>query len=206
LSQEEAAYVDIQQGTHCVNCSSNVRSIALARAILRWRGFTGLFNECVRDPDQNSLRVLEVNEAGTLHPYLSALAKHRMVRYPEFDMTRLSLPSASFDLVVHSDTLEHVSDPRAALAECHRILTTGGALIFTIPIVLERLTRIRNDLPPSFHGAPGCTDPGMLVHTEFGADAWTEVLAAGFSSCEMVPYLFPSGLAIIAKNGDRLTA
>jgi len=45
-----------------------------------------------------------------------------------------------------------------------------------------------------------CTDPGMLVHTEFGADVWTMVLAAGFSSCKLVPYVFPSGLAIVGER------
>jgi SAM-dependent methyltransferase len=206
LSDEEVRYINVQQGTHCLNCNSNVRSIALARAILGWRGFKGLFNEFVCDPDQNSLRVLEINEAGTLHPYLSLLAKHRMVQYPEFDMMGLDLPSASFDLVVHSDTLEHVPDPRAALAECNRVLERRGALIFTIPIILGRLTRSRRDLTPSFHGSPDCKDPSMLVHTEFGVDAWTEVLAAGFCSCELVSLSFPSGLAIVAKKGEGLLA
>jgi hypothetical protein len=35
---------------------------------------------------------------------------------------------------------------------------------------------------------------------EFGADVWTMVLAAGFSSCKLVPYVFPSGLAIVGER------
>lgn len=200
LSSEEARYIDVQQGTHCRACGSNVRSIALARAILRWRGFKGTLIEFVGDPNQDNLRVLEINEGGTLHPFLSRLPKHQLVSYPEFDMMRLALPSAFVDLVVHSDSLEHVGKPEEALRECHRMLQTGGALIFTVPVVIGRLTRSRRVLSPSYHGAAGCTDPGMLVHTEFGADAWTMVLEAGFSSCTLVPYMFPSGLAIIGER------
>lgn len=202
LSTSETRYVNIQQGTHCLSCNSNVRSIALARAILGWRGYKGALKEFVEGPDQDTLRVLEINEAGTLHPFLSRLRNHKLASYPEFDMMRLALPSASVDLVVHSDTLEHVAEPKAALNECYRLLDIGGALIFTVPIILGRLTRNRKGMPPSFHGAPGCTDPGMRVQTEFGADAWAMVLGAGFSSCEMVPYLFPSGLALVARRGD----
>jgi len=39
------------------------------------------------------------------------------------------------DLIVHSDTLEHVDDPVAALTECRRIATPSGACCFTIPII-----------------------------------------------------------------------
>ena len=39
----------------------------------------------------------------------------------------------------------------------------------------------------------------MLVHTEFGADVWTVVTRAGFSSCALLPFKFPSGLAIVAR-------
>lgn len=200
LSSEEARYVDVQQGTQCRSCGSNVRSIALAKALLGCFRFEGTLNGFVDNVRHHTLRVLEINEAGTLHSFLSRLPKHRLASYPEFDMMRLALPSASVDLVVHSDSLEHVARPEEALRECHRVLDTGGALIFTVPVVVGRLTRSRRVLPPSYHGIAGCTDPGMLVHTEFGADVWTMVLTAGFVSCELVPYLFPSGLAIVGER------
>ena len=113
--------------------------------------------------------------------------------------TRLPFPSSSFDLVVHSDTLEHVTDPRKGLEECRRIVSDQGALVFTVPVIVGRLTRARDGMPPSYHGHEGCVDPGMLVHTEFGADVWALVVQAGFSSCELLPYLAPAGLAIVAR-------
>lgn len=202
LSAAEAAVINIQQGTHCVACGSNVRSLALARAIMRATGTPdgSPFMAFVAAPAQASLRVLEINHAGTLYPYLAQLPQHRLVQYPEHDMLQLAFADASVDLVVHSDTLEHVSDPRRGLAECRRILRPGGALAFTVPVVTGRLTRTRDGLPPSYHGQETTDESALLVHTEFGADMWTVVFDAGFSSCELVPFRYPSGLALIARR------
>ncbi len=197
LAAAEAQAIDIQQGTYCVQCGSNVRSMALARALLRLRASADTLVRFVGDPTQTKLRVLEINHAGTLHPVLARLPGHRLISYPDFDMTSLALPAETFDLVVHSDTLEHVPDPLKGLQECLRVLAPGGALAFTVPAVPGRLSRSRQGLPPSYHGTADQIEPGMLVHTEFGADVWTLVLHAGFSTCELVPFHFPAGLAIV---------
>ncbi len=47
----------------------------------------------------------------------------------------LELPSAKFDAVVMSHVLEHVHDPVALMAECHRILKPSGTLVATTPNV-----------------------------------------------------------------------
>lgn len=200
LSPEEAHYINVQQGTHCLGCGATVRSIALARAVLCSSNFAGNLTQFVSDPTYANLRVLEINEAGTLHPLLSRLKGHTFVSYPDFDITQLALTSGVYDLVIHSDTLEHVSDPLRALKECGRVLAAGGRLLFTIPMILGRVTRDRRGLEPSFHGPVGCRDPEMLVYTEFGADAWTLVLQSGFSRCELVSFMYPSGIAFIARK------
>jgi Methylase involved in ubiquinone/menaquinone biosynthesis len=199
LSPHESRYIDVQQGTHCRSCGSNIRSIALARAIMRFRHFVGTLTMFVADPNQGALRVLEINEAGTLHPVLRQLPGHHFASYPEIDMLSLPFPSRSFDLIVHSDTLEHVPTPLNGLKECRRVIDDGGAVIFTVPVIVERLTRSRSGMPPSYHGNERLRDPGMVVHTEFGADVWVLVAQAGFSSCELLPHQFPAGLAILAK-------
>jgi len=199
LTPDEAAYLDVQQGTKCRRCGSNVRSQALARAILVAAGATGTLEAHVSAGGGNTTSVLELNEAGTLSPWLSRLAGYRFAAFPEHDMQQLSFGDALFDLVVHSDTLEHVPDRRRALAECRRVLAPDGALVFTVPVVVGRLTRSRAGRPASYHGHPGCRQEDYLVHTEFGADVWTDVLAAGFVSCEAVAYRFPAGLAFICR-------
>lgn len=199
LSADEARYIDIQQGTHCVRCGSNVRSVALARAIVGYRGLDEPLTRVVEAKEQANLRLLEINEAGSLHPVLERLPCHRLVSYPEFDMTRLPFDQGAFDLVVHSDTLEHVHNPLKGLEECRRVVDGRGAVIFTAPIVIDRLSRDRAGLPGSYHGHQGERDPGMLVHTEFGADIWAFVLRAGFSRCEIWPFRFPAGLAVLAR-------
>jgi SAM-dependent methyltransferase len=199
LSDDESRAIDIQQGTRCVRCGSNVRSIALARAIVGCRGLAEPLTRVVEAKEQANLRVLEINEAGSLHPVLQRLPGHRLVSYPEFDMTKLPFDQGVYDLVVHSDTLEHVADPLKGLEECRRVVNERGVLVFTVPVVPGRLSRSRAGLPRSYHGHEGERNPGMLVHTEFGADVWTLVLHAGFSRCELWPFRFPAGLAILAR-------
>ena len=199
LSPDEAEYIDVQQGTHCRSCGSNIRSIALARAIMRFGHFAGTLTTFVDNPSHHNLRVLEINEAGTLHPVLGRLPGHRFGEYPDVDMRSLPFPSGSFDLIVHSDTLEHVPTPLNALEECRRVVADGGAVAFTVPVILERLSRSRAGRPASYHGNESSPDPGMVVHTEFGADIWVLVARAGFSSCELLPFQFPAGLAILAR-------
>ena len=199
LSEDETRYFDVQQGTHCVVCGANVRSIALALAITRAHNFAGPLVEFIKDPQQAHLRILEINEAGSLHPTLMRLPRLELHSFPACDMCRLDFADRSFDLVVHSDTLEHVIDPLKGLQECRRVLTDHGSLAFTVPIRIGRLSRNRTGMPSSYHGYEGCREPGMLVYTEFGADLWTLVLRAGFTRVEFVPYRFPSGLAIVAR-------
>lgn len=199
LSSDEVRVVDEQQGTHCLDCGSNVRSIALARALTRHYRFAGSLTAFVEQTAFSSLRVLEINEAFSLHPVLRRLPRHRLGSYPAVDMTALPYETGAFDLVVHSDTLEHVPDPMQGLRESRRVLAPTGALVFTVPTIPGRLTRSRHGLPPSYHGLPESDDPHMLVHTEFGADVWAMVLGAGFSSCDLVSYRFPAGLAIAAR-------
>lgn len=211
LSTAEAEYINIQQGTSCAACGSNVRSIALADALLRSVQATSTLKEWVTTDTARACTVLEINEAGSLSNVLAAMPGHRLVRYPDYDMMALPFKNGSFDLVVHSDTLEHVPDPVGGLRECRRVLRRGGACIFTVPVVVGRLTRSRKGLPLSVHGSEGCQDTSLTVHTEFGADAWCQVLESGFDECRLVPYRYPAGLALIAgvsesgatKGGQR---
>ena len=202
LSEDEVQYINVQQGTSCRTCGANTRSIALADAILRYARVNVTLTEWTATEAAQSYSVLEINEAGSLTSVLRKLAGHRLVQHPEYDMMALPFKSGSLDLVVHSDTLEHVPDPAQGLRECRRVLRRGGACIFTVPVVMGRLTRSRKGLPVSLHGPQGGSDLSMTVHTEFGADVWCKVLESGFDDCRMVTYRYPAGIALVASVSE----
>jgi len=196
LSPAEVRYVNRQQGLHCVACRSTLRCMTLATAILRLYGYRGHFAEFAASDQGRAVHILEVNEAGGLTAFLAAMPNRRIVAFPEVDMQALPFPDETFDLVVHSDTLEHVVDPLAALHECRRVLRPGGACAFTVPIIVGRLTRSCAGRAPSYHGTAADSDE-YRVHTEFGADAWRWVIRAGFAECRIVAIDAPAAHAIV---------
>lgn len=200
LGPSEVDYVNAQQGTSCVGCSSNLRSMALADALLAYLGTDSLLLEAVVTPRFAELSILELNEAGTLSQFLRQSPKHVFGAYPEVDMHALPYADDSFDLVVHSDTLEHVPNPVHALTECRRVLKPGSALCFTVPTIVGRLSRDRTGLSKSYHGDENSRRDDYVVHTEFGADVWTYVLDAGFRSVEMRSMQYPAAFAMLARK------
>jgi len=200
LSEHEARYIDRQQGTHCDQCGCNLRSLALAKAILSSAGCDSTFKRFLGSPRTWLKRVLEINEAGTLSAYLKRLPRGTLATYPEIDMQRLPYADASFDLVLHSDTLEHVPDPLMGLRECQRVLRPGGWCCFTVPIITGRLSRTRQGLPPSHHGRSTTDQADMLVQTEYGSDFWEPILQAGFDECRLVTVEYPAAQAIAARK------
>ena len=202
LSPGERDYIDRQQGTSCETCGANLRSIALSDAIRNAVGTTRTLREFVCADAARAMSILEINEAGSLNSTLRLLPGHRLAVYPDVDMHSLPYPDDLFDLVVHSDTLEHVAHPVKALAECRRVLKAGGWLCFTVPTVVGRLTRSRVGLAKSFHDNRETSDD-FLVYTEFGADMWTVVLEAEFAAVTVNAVEFPAALALSARKQGR---
>lgn len=198
LSPVETAYINLQQGSLCRQCGGNIRSGALAKAICSFLGHKGTLDQFLLQPSK--LAILEVNEAGTLHSRLAQFSSHRFGSFPDCNLMEMSFPDESFDVVVHSDTLEHVECPLTALREIKRVLVGGGATIFTVPIIVGRLSRSRHGLPPAYHGAPGTESSDLCVRTEFGADLWCLIMEAGFGECRLVSYNYPSGIAVVATK------
>lgn len=197
LSSYEVGYINRQQGFHCSECHSNLRSMSLAQAIMRVYAFDGLLSEFVECERFVGLKVLECNRAGSLTQFLDRLPGHLLVEYPEVDMMQLPFVDGSFDLVVHSDTLEHVRYPVRALSECRRVLSAEGYCVYTVPMVVDRLTIARYGLPPSYHGAETPSSDDQMVHTEYGSDAWKQVILAGFQECRIYSLEHPAALALI---------
>jgi SAM-dependent methyltransferase len=197
LSSDEAAYIDLQQGFCCARCKNNLRSMTLAAAVTRAFGFPGNFADfCRGDSQIRASTVIEVNAAGTLTPYLQLLPQHARYDFPEIDLQSLNFSDDAIDVIIHSDTLEHVPDSKLALKESHRVLKPGGRLFYTVPIVVGRMTRKRNGLPASYHGKPGVPRPDYTVQTEYGADFWCEIFEAGFRDVALTSLIFPVSVAI----------
>ena len=106
LSPDEVAYLDRQQGEYCVTCGANLRSIILAKAIASSLGFSQPLRDVAKQFSHNSsFRLLEINEAGALSSTLRMFSGYSFGAYPEVDMHDLPYPDATFDLIIHSDTL-----------------------------------------------------------------------------------------------------
>lgn len=198
LAPHEVEYMNKQQGYSCTQCYANLRSMALAKGITSSYQFNGDLSQFVESKLANSLKVLEINPAGSLTPTLNKMKCHQLISYPEIDMMQMEIEDNAYDLVIHSDTLEHIENPVIALSECRRILKDDGLCIFTVPIVVDRLSRSRAGLPDSFHGVADTAKDDFIVHTEFGMDVWQYVLKAGFSQFTFHCIDYPAGLSIVA--------
>jgi SAM-dependent methyltransferase len=200
LADAEVAYINRQQGEFCKICRCNLRSLALCEAIRAYYYTDILFKDLVLSEAARRTSLLEINEAGNLTPFLKYFGGYVFGAYPEVDIHQLPYADDSFDLVVHSDTLEHVPNPIHALSECRRVLRPGGALCFTVPIVVGRLSRSREGLRKSYHGNQSTLQDDWAVQTEFGSDAWTYILAAGFSNFSVYTVQYPSAIAFLARK------
>ena len=49
-------------------------------------------------------------------------------------------------------------------------------------------------------GTPIAVTPTFWSTLGSGSDVWTDVLRAGFDSCELVDYRFPAGIAVIGRR------
>jgi SAM-dependent methyltransferase len=63
----------------------------------------------------------------------AALASNRGLHVIRADARHLPLPTASVDLIIALDVLEHIDDDARALAEIHRVLRPGGTLFASVP-------------------------------------------------------------------------
>jgi SAM-dependent methyltransferase len=168
-------------------CSLRVRRIASVLLELYAERATTLV-DLVREDAFRALRIAEINSIGRMHPLLAAAPGLVHVEFPEEDIQALSWDDETFDLVLTSETLEHVPDPHRALRETRRVLRPGGRHVFTVPVdpSLDS-TRSRTGLPPEHHGRGGgpfalvTRRADMLVHTDFGRDVADVVRAAGFA-------------------------
>jgi ubiquinone/menaquinone biosynthesis C-methylase UbiE len=86
-----------------------------------------------------------------LSPEMIAVARKRLgetVQLQVADAEHLPLPDATVDLVVCVDSLHHYPQPKAALAEMHRVTRPGGGLVIGEWRVAAPLRQLMNRLLP----------------------------------------------------------
>jgi SAM-dependent methyltransferase len=174
----------------CDHCGSSGRIRAFADALLAlYADAATSMPELVREPAFRALCVAEVNAIGRMHPVLAELPGLVHSEYPEEDVTALSYADASFDLVLTSDTMEHVPDPWLGFREIRRVLRPGGRHVFTVPTDPRRAaTRSREGLPAQHHGRGGgpfslvTRRNDMLATADYGTDLPDLLRPLGFET------------------------
>ncbi len=201
LNPDEVTYINRQQGFYCTSCGSNLRSMTLADSIMKQFDFQDVFKNFPKSKIGRKLKLLEINEACGLHPFLTSFKKYKFANYPDIDIQNLPFEDSTFDIIIHSDTLEHVQNSLLGLQECFRLLKDGGKLFYTIPIIYGRLTKKRDGLPASYHGTQEENQgEDFKVWTEYGADFWVEIIKAGFKEVTLNTLKDLSSLGICAKK------
>lgn len=161
----------------CLFCSANERYELLATEI------RNRYGDCLPKLD-----ILELDPGSPLKPLLSQARSYTRSFYEEShssgrkdgavceDITALTFPKESFDLIVSSEVLEHVPRLDKALTESARVLKPGGAHLFTVPP--RPTTKRRAEIidgkvvhlePPEFHLDP-LSPGGILAFWDIGPD------------------------------------
>jgi SAM-dependent methyltransferase len=209
LTSRLAAAFARKESCDCAHCGSKLRARRLAQALLSLYPVGSppapvpSLEQWVEQPATQALRIAEINRIDGLHDQLVRLPHFTGSDYdpafepgasgssaPSQDLTRLTYPDSSFDVLLTSETLEHVPDLDAALREIDRVLVPGGRHVFTIPILpgVPRTFARSIKLPDGSieERAPRIAHPGgdwgYPVFTEFGADLPAIFERAGFST------------------------
>jgi SAM-dependent methyltransferase len=207
LSPRLALALARKESLDCSGCGAKLRARRMAKVLLhiyqvgsppapasslaRWAEY----------PQAQALRVAEINRIEGLHDHLSRLPGFQSSDYQpgslhgtithgirSEDLTQLTYPESSLDLVLTSETLEHVPDLHAALKEIHRVLVPGGLHVCTVPLLpgtAKTYPRIRVCPDGSLdYCAPLICHPGgdvgYPVFTELGEDFPDILRQAGF--------------------------
>lgn len=174
---------DARESMYCQSCECSFRLRQLAECLSYVYNGSPL-SELVTNGEFKKLKVAEINSCGKLHQILKKLPNLYYSEYGSKDgsvrsenLEKLSYQNDFFDLVLTSDTLEHIPDIERALKEIRRVLRPGGMHIFTVPIIWNRQTNNRSLQDPSYHGAG---EPDYLVFNEFGHDIINTIIKCGF--------------------------
>lgn len=178
-------------GVRCVRCGASAIHLAMGDALR------------AHAPDLAARDAYELSARGPLVAHLRGAARTLTVSeyLPEVprgtvrdgvrseDVQRLTFADASFDLITHTEVLEHVPDDARAFSELHRVLRPGGVMLFTVPLhggahTVERAHlrggEIEHLLSPAYHCDPLRGGAGILAFRDYGSDILVRLRAVGF--------------------------
>ncbi len=112
------------------------------------------------------------------------------------DIENLTFGDATIDVFITQDVLEHVFNPERAIQEIHRVLSPGGAHVFTAPkhkglVETVQRARLRPDgsidhlCDAEYHGSP-IGDHRVLVTHDYGQDFETLLSRWSGASAEVI--------------------
>jgi len=162
----------------CLLCSGNERYELLAQEIkTRYGGRLQQMRVLELDPHSPLATVLSRSRAH-VRTYFEATEERGKQRVGSLcqDITALTFPDESFDLIVSSDVLEHVPALDRAFSESRRVLKPGKAHLFTVPPrpkTRKRAAFVAGELihfaPPERHHDP-LSPEGILAFWDVGPD------------------------------------
>lgn len=185
------------EGVRCFRCTASTVHLSVGRMIRE------------AAPDLSGLDVCEFSSQGPLVAFLARSA--RSAAFSEYsserergsfhadvrneDVQRLTYPDQSFDLITHSEVMEHVPDDTAAFRELRRVLRRSGCMIFTVPLSgaartverarLDSQGQVEHLLDPAFHTDPWRAGDGILAFRDYGKDIVERLNTAGFADVEI---------------------
>lgn len=154
------------------------------------------------NPDNRQWKVLEVGIDGDPRPggnykYFGVGNDYKTLDILEktkpdivADICDSGLPSEKWDLIILSQTLEHIYDFRKAIEECHRLLKKGGFLIIDCPFVYE------------YHGQPGYDDYWRISHKAL--QRILNEIGFEYGNCRLINDILTSAIARKSQKGDSV--
>jgi SAM-dependent methyltransferase len=183
-------------GVRCLRCRASAIHLAMRQALQDHLAAIGSCDVCELSAHGPFARFLSgAARSASLSEYFPGVGPgslHRGVRCE--DLQRLTYVDASFDLVTHTEVLEHVADDACALRELYRVLRPGGTMLFTVPLhggpsTIERARSrdgaIEHLRDPVYHLDP-LRPEGILAFRDYGRDIVDRIVAAGFVDVRIV--------------------
>lgn len=215
---------NLRESGACPQCRASNRQRQMAWMLRRELGLAASGPLVI--PEGISVYNVEAN--GPLHEMLKVHPQYQCSEYwgdkAEFgevvdgirneDLQALSFASASFDVVLSSDVLEHMPQPYRAHSEIYRVLKPGGRHIFTVPygeaMIRDqvRASLVEGDVvyhhEKIYHGDPVRPGEGILVWTIFGLEMLVRLNEIGFET--QFWRLHEPAVAIIGPGADVFVA